>query len=474
MALYLFTERIADSPEKSSQNKSPLLFGVWVSLVVLYIPFRVIEEANFDWILLNWFIGSFAIGISLYLIYQSGGKNWLVHFSFPVLFIFSAIPWPVSFENFILQHLMQINAQITAFVLSMGGMGAVARGNIVEVGGNLIGIEEACSGIRSLQTSFMMSLFLGEFYRLRPSNRIWLVGLSFLLSFLFNSSRTIVLTYIGATEGVTSLESWHDPLGYGVLAICLIGLWGTAYWYSLNSNLNLQGSLKLRDWIQSIHIQRPTMLAGAAFMVVVFVGEVFTEIWFRSREKALVEATDFTVDFPVDAKHYQEEKFSDITRTILKYNSAKSASWTAATGEHWGMYLMEWEPKRVSKKLVSAHTPEVCYPAAGYKLDSFLGNKQLSINSVDIGFKVYLMSEGTRYFYVFHGIWEEKYSPSEEAFETEALSRRQRLNTVKQGKRNLGQKILGISLVGPKTLEEATSILNQTLSQLIIPSNEKS
>ncbi len=474
LALYLFTERIADAPDRSSNKRSPLFLGVWISLVILYIPFRLVEEANFDWILLNWFIGFFAIGITLYLIYQAGGRNWLIHFSFPILFIFSSIPWPVTIENLILQHLMQINATITAAVLSMGSMEAVARGNIIEIGGQLIGVEEACSGIRSLQTSFMMSLFLGEFYRLRPSNRVWLVGLSFFLSFLFNSSRTVVLTFIGATEGLTSLESWHDPLGYGVLGISLIGLWGTAYWYSMNTAPATQGTLKIREWVGKVRIQRPVILTGVAFMLVVFIGEIFTEIWYRSKEKSLVQATEFTVHFPEDAQHFQEESFSEITQTILKYNSARSASWTADTGEHWGMYLLEWAPQRVSKKLVSAHTPEICYPAAGYQLESFLGVRRLSVSSVDIDFKVYLMSEEERHFYVFHGVWEEKYSPSEGALETEPLSRKQRLNTVLQGKRNLGQKILGVSLVGPNSLEEATFILSKTLSQMIIPSHEKS
>lgn len=208
-------------------------------------------------------------------------------------------------------------------------------------------------------------------------------------------------------------------------------------------------------------------------MLVVIAGELFTEFWYRSRESSLQQATDFSVHFPEDAQHFREESFSEITQTILKYNSAKSASWTAGTGEQWGMYLLEWAPQRVSKKLVSAHTPEICYPAAGYQLDSYLGVRRLSVSSVEIDFKVYLMSEENKHFYVFHGIWEEKYSPSDSALETEPLSRKQRISTVLQGKRNLGQKILGVSLVGPSSLEEATSILSKTLSQIIIPSHEK-
>lgn len=234
LAAYLFFERIADAPKAGKPLLSLFSLVTCTVFLVGYIPFRIVQEANFDWILLNWYIAVSAISFTLLIIAQLGGRPWLFHFGFPVLFVFSAVPWPVAIENLILQNLMEINASITATVLSMGSMEAVARGNIIEIGGQLIGVEEACSGIRSLQTSLMMSLFLGEFYRIRAWNRVWLLLLSFLLSFLFNSRRTVVLTYIGATEGIDSLESWHDPLGYAVLAISLIGLWGTAYWFSMN------------------------------------------------------------------------------------------------------------------------------------------------------------------------------------------------------------------------------------------------
>ena len=215
------------------------------------------------------------------------------------------------------------------------------------------------------------------------------------------------------------------------------------------------------------------MPLNIVFLLMVLVGEVVTEKWYQSRETNLVQASDFSVQFPEQAKHYQEESFSDITKTILKYNSAKSASWSSDAGERWGIYLLEWEPQRVSQKLVSAHTPEICYPAAGYQLESFLGVESVSVGSVELNFKVYLFNAGTYYFYVFHGIWEEKYAPGERALETEPLSRKQRFQTVLQGKRNLGQKILGVSLVGPTTLEEATILLSQTLSNIIIPSHEE-
>jgi exosortase len=377
LAAYLFYERIIDAPPSSKTSKSPIFLGLWICLTLLYIPFRIVEEANFDWILLNWFVAFFAISVTFYLLQQSGGKAWLYHFSFPILFVISAVPWPVPFENFILQNLMRINAEITASVISLGSMEAVARGNIIEISGQLIGVEEACSGIRSLQTSLMMSLFLGEFYRIKRIDRVWLLLLSFFLSFLFNTCRTIALTYIGATEGLISLESWHDPLGYGVLIISLSGLWSTAYWFSLKKKAASREEQSGRAWISQIQLNKSVSYMSIVFLFTVLAGEGMTAYWYQTKEKDLLVATDFSVQFPEAAKFYRVEEFSDITKKILKFNRGKSASWETNSGDQLGAYLLEWEPQRVSSKLVSAHTPEICYPAAGYHLETYLGIQEM-------------------------------------------------------------------------------------------------
>lgn len=102
-----------------------------------------------------------------------------------------------------------------------------------------------------------------------------------------------------------------------------------------------------------------------------------TAYWYQTKEKDLLVATDFSVQFPEAAKFYRVEEFSDITKKILKFNRGKSASWETNSGDQLGAYLLEWEPQRVSSKLVSAHTPEICYPAAGYHLETYLGIQEM-------------------------------------------------------------------------------------------------
>jgi len=62
-----------------------------------------------------------------------------------------------------------------------------------DLGVGAVGIDEACSGVRSLQTAMMLSLFLGEMYRFGVLRRLALIGASLLFVLLANLSRTTFL-----------------------------------------------------------------------------------------------------------------------------------------------------------------------------------------------------------------------------------------------------------------------------------------
>ena len=99
-------------------------------------------------------------------------------------------------ETALVQSLMRTNATVCAEILTWSGRPALAAGNLIQVGDHVLNVAEACSGIRSLQTAFMMSLFLGEFHRLAVGRRIGLMLASFGIAFLVNLLRTLLLTVL--------------------------------------------------------------------------------------------------------------------------------------------------------------------------------------------------------------------------------------------------------------------------------------
>jgi hypothetical protein len=60
---------------------------------------------------------------------------------------------------------MELATSVTVELLNLFHFPAVQHGNVIEVRTGFLGVDEACSGIRSLQATLMVSLFLGELYR---------------------------------------------------------------------------------------------------------------------------------------------------------------------------------------------------------------------------------------------------------------------------------------------------------------------
>src|ERR1035441_3828368 len=131
--------------------------------------------------------------------------------AFPICFFLVAVPWPSGLETFMVQSLMRSNVATTVELLGLFGIPAVQHANVIEVGAGVVGIDEACSGIRSLQATLMISLFLGELYLLTVRRRVGLVALGFVLAFVFNVARTLLLTGIASARGVGTVSSQYMP-----------------------------------------------------------------------------------------------------------------------------------------------------------------------------------------------------------------------------------------------------------------------
>ena len=58
---------------------------------------------------------------------------------------------------------MQVVAWVTVGLLNLSHIAALQHGNLIEVKSGILGIDEACSGVRSLQASVMVAFFLANF-----------------------------------------------------------------------------------------------------------------------------------------------------------------------------------------------------------------------------------------------------------------------------------------------------------------------
>ena len=233
--------RTTDYASRTTPHSSPFSFSAFqlfsVSLLAfLYLPTRLIQEANPEWRLVSWALALEVIGITLLLLRSTedggwgteGGARFTLHasrFTFPLLFFLVAVPWPTFIEGPLVQGLMRANVGVTTELLGALGVPAAPHGNVIEVATGMVGVDDACSGIRSFQATLMISLFFGELYGLTAMRRVLCVFAGFSLSFLFNVARTTLLTWVAAHKGTAAIASWHDPAGVTILVACFLCLW---------------------------------------------------------------------------------------------------------------------------------------------------------------------------------------------------------------------------------------------------------
>jgi disulfide bond formation protein DsbB len=123
LALYLIWKRWMERPNPEPGSTAGAI--VLVAGVILLLPLRFVAEANPDWRLLSWAMTGVAIAVSFAFVYQLGGRAWLRHFAFPICFFLVAVPWPVQFEQTIIQDLMRAVTAINVFFLSVAGIPAL-------------------------------------------------------------------------------------------------------------------------------------------------------------------------------------------------------------------------------------------------------------------------------------------------------------------------------------------------------------
>lgn len=206
LALYLVRARFEHAPAAGA-TRWPHAISVGVLLIagaeVLLLPLR---EANADWRLLGWLLTGLAALATLLAIAQVGGLPWMVHFAYPVCFFFTAVPWPRPIEIDVMHWLMQHNASLAAELLRWCGANAEVQGNLIRLSSGTLGVDEACSGIRSLQGSLMATLFVGEIFELKRWRRVFLLLFGAGWALVTNAGRTVFLALTMERGGPAALD----------------------------------------------------------------------------------------------------------------------------------------------------------------------------------------------------------------------------------------------------------------------------
>lgn len=167
--------RPAPNAPMPNLSRDRLVLCVALGLVILILPVRISLEANISWRAMFWLHAFDVAGLTWLALWVSGGKSWLKHFAFPVAFFLVAVPWPNFSEGIIVLDLMRMVASATVDVVAFLGIPAIQHGTTLQISSGILGVDEACSGVRSIHLGIMIGLFLGECYLLSTWRRLWSV-----------------------------------------------------------------------------------------------------------------------------------------------------------------------------------------------------------------------------------------------------------------------------------------------------------
>jgi len=464
LSAYLFAERWKRRPPAQALH-SRIGIGLAVfMLALLLLPVRLIEESAPDWRLIGWALGGVCVSISLSAVYFAGGPVWLRHFIFPIAFFLVAVPWPVPLEQSLIQWLMRSVTKICVEALSWIGIPALQKGNVIEIQTGRVGIEEACSGVRSLQTTLMIALFMGELLRFRSVRRIVLLAGGLGVAFVCNASRAIFLVWVSARSGTDAVAKWHDNVGMAVLLGSLIGVGILCAILNPKHSETDDASLDCRVFRPCAPPPKCILIALAVWFIAVEIG---TEAWYRMAEAHAPKVNPWTVLWPTGQTSFHDVEFSDVTRNILKYTDARSAVWTDTDGLRWAMILLRWAPGRTSVQLARSHGPEVCLPASGAVMTADLGPRPMRIKGIEFPIHAYTFRTRDQLLYVFYCLWEQRPDADGPQSIAEDLTVARRLEAVRKGVRNAGQQAIEIAVSDVAGPEQAETAVKQFLEKAV-------
>jgi exosortase len=435
----------------------PVAGGLWLAClsVALLLPAWVSILPNTAWPLVHWIFVAQVSVATFGVIAAMGGRRWVRHFAVPILFMFTAVPWPDLIESPIMSLMRQTAASVAVFGLDLLGVTALQHGNVLEVAGGAVGVEEACSGIRSLQGSLTASLILGEFFRFNAPRRVLLVALSIAAAFATNLFRVGFLAWNAAKSGTASIDQWHDPAGMTGLLVCVVVIWAVAF------RLDVRGT----SVPVSAHVPPPRPLPRwfvptATVWIVITI--ISAELWYH--DPSPDPKGQWAVRVPASSKPIS---ISPNVWVQLRYDSAIAAS-CVESGRTWTLFFFDWEfGPMFSRISAQNHRPDICLPATGFELQQDRGTLVFQVDGVPLPFHAYSFCHGKELMFVYHGVWPFR---SERGVQRGPLAEGKyaaSLRSVLWRERRMGQQSAELFISGCANSARADDAFTQFIPQLL-------
>ena len=152
--------------------------------------------------------------------------------AFPLVFFLIALPMPSAIYNPIVSGLQSQVATVNVQILNLIGIPAERVGSLIQLTNGAVGVDEACSGIRSLQSTVMATLFIGYLTLTSRALQVMLFVSGIVLAVGGNLIRSLYLSITAHRHGIDAVSGVHDAAGWSILIFTAAGVAMCAWFFS--------------------------------------------------------------------------------------------------------------------------------------------------------------------------------------------------------------------------------------------------
>lgn len=264
---------------------------------------------------------------------------------------------------------LELQAWVTSGVLNalhILGIPARQAGNVIQLANTSVGVEEACSGIRSLLSCLYAGFFFAAWLVRRPGGRVALILAAPVLAIVMNYFRSLTLTLL-ANRGINIDGFWHDATGFAILGVTAVLLALLANWFgaeTVTENPPEAAPCEHR-------VSRP----GVAFFLggcsVVAALGLFFLLYQRPSTRAPDEVFEPDRLLPAESEEWRVITADDLYQfaDTLQTNHLVQRTYLRRRGEQLQqltVYVAHWAPGQAPVSMVASHTPDACWPGSGW------------------------------------------------------------------------------------------------------------
>jgi exosortase len=195
----------------------------WGIVLVAWAALQAMLGAVGQWV----WVSRMAVLVSFVgLIALVYGVRMIKELVYPLCTLILMIAPPDFVFQAVTLRLQLLASRLGADALEALGYSVLREGNILEMVGIKLSVEEACSGIRSLVAILFMCVLYNYFFVEKKSMRIWILALAIPIAILGNAVRIVATGIAGQYNQAWVGGATHEAFGYVSVVVAALGCIG--------------------------------------------------------------------------------------------------------------------------------------------------------------------------------------------------------------------------------------------------------